>query len=264
MPPRAVVVGADRGRTPTHNQEFPYALKVRAAVILIGDRIPLLNVERVSQMSGDHGEGRTYSSPLREKQREETRRLIVEAVSALLAEGEIHTFSVQDVADRAGVSYASVYRHFPTREALLEGTYEWASEVIAAEVGETRPGRLEDLPDWIGHSLPLFERYPDVSQALLVLMGALNLQPLARRTRDELLEELVRRDAPGLSPERIRPVAAVLRLLAGSHAWATLRQRFGLTPDEAATALRWSLDVLVREVRAEEKRAAVGRGADPE
>jgi AcrR family transcriptional regulator len=218
----------------------------------------------VLRMPGDHGEGRTYSSPLRDKQREETRRLIVEAVAGLLAEGAIHTLSVQEVADRAGVSYASVYRHFPTREALLEGTYEWASEVIAGEIGEARPGHVEDLPDWIGHSLPHFERYPDVSQALLVLMGALNLQPPARRARDELLEDLVRRDAPGLSPDRVRPVAAVLRFLAGSHAWATLRQRFGLTPEEAATALRWAVDVLVREVRAEDERVTGERGPVPE
>lgn len=203
-------------------------------------------------MSGEHGDGRSYSSPLRDRQREETRRLIVEAVAALLAEGQIQTFSVQDVADRAGVSYASVYRHFPTREALLEGTYEWASEMIGAET-TVRPGSLEDVPDWIGQSLPLFERYPDVSQALLVLMGALNLQPPARRARDEQLERLVREDAPGVSEDRVRPVAAVLRFLAGSHAWATLRQRFGLTPEEAEAAIRWALDVLIRDIRASEE-----------
>jgi AcrR family transcriptional regulator len=207
-------------------------------------------------MVGEHSKGRSYSSPLRERQREETRRLIVEAVAGLVAEGEIHTFSVQDVADRAGVSYASVYRHFPTRESLLEGTYEWASEVIGAEAGGVGPRRLEDVPDWIGRSLPQFERYPEVSQALLVLMGTLNLQPPARRRRDELLEDLVRTDAPGLAADRVRPVAAVLRFLAGSHAWATLRQRFGLTPAEAEWALRWAVGGLIREVRAEEDDSA--------
>jgi AcrR family transcriptional regulator len=216
----------------------------------------------VSRMTGSHEEGRNYSSPLRERQREATRRLIVEAVAGLVAEGEIHTFSAQDVADRAGVSYASVYRHFPTREALLRGTYEWANEVITGEVGTTVPRRLEDVPDWIGRSLPQFERYPEVSQALLILMGALNLQPPARQARDDLLEDLVRRDVPELAADRVRPVAAVLRFLAGSHAWATLRQRFGLAPEEAALALRWALDALIRELRAEQDGAG-GSEAGP-
>jgi AcrR family transcriptional regulator len=199
-------------------------------------------------MGEDKVEGRSYSSPLRERQREATRRLIVEAVAGLVAEGEFQTFSVQDVADRAGVSYASVYRHFPTRESLLEGTYEWASEVMATG-GSVRPARLEDLPDWIGQSLPRFEEHREVSQALLILMGALNLQPPSRHSRDDVVGALVRDDAPGLPARRTRQVAAILRFLAGSHAWATLRQRFGLDADETAEALRWALEVLVRDVR---------------
>jgi AcrR family transcriptional regulator len=209
-------------------------------------------------MAEERAESRAYSSPLREKQREETRRLIVEAVAGLVAEGELHTFSVQAVAERAGVSYASVYRHFPTRESLLEGTYEWASEIVAADA-QLAPRRLEDLPDWIGQSLPLFEKHRDVNQALLLLMGALNLQPPARRRRDELVNELVAEDAPGLTASRSRQVAAVLRFLAGSQAWATLRQRFGLDADETAEALRWALDTLVRDVR----RSAADHAEEP-
>lgn len=201
-------------------------------------------------MPEDQVDGRSYSSPLRDRQREETRRLIVEAVAGLLAAGELHTFSVQDVADRAGVSYASVYRHFPTRESLLAGTYEWASEVVAVKA-QAPPLRLEDLPDWIGRSLPLFEEHREVNQSLLLLMGALNLQPPAQRHRDGIVEELVREDAPSLPRSRARQVAAVLRLLAGSQTWATLRYRFGLEADETAEALRWALEALIRDVRCE-------------
>lgn len=211
-----------------------------------------MKIEEVLRgMAEDKAEGRPYSSPLRDRQREETRRLIVEAVAGLLAEGELHTFSVQDVADRAGVSYASVYRHFPTRESLLEGTYEWASEVVAPRA-QLPPRTLEDLPDWIGGSLPLFEEHRELNQALLLLMGALNLQPPAQRHRDEMVEDLVREDAPGLARSRARQVAAVLRFLAGSQTWATLRHRFGLNADETAEALRWALEALIRDVRCSE------------
>lgn len=227
---------------------------------MVRDRKSLLKIDEVWAMGDDKAEGRSYSSPLRERQREETRRLIVEAVAGLLAEGELHTFSVQDVADRAGVSYASVYRHFPTRESLFEGTYEWASEVMAADAPPD-PRRLEDLPDWIGQSLPRFEEHRDINQALLLLMGALNLQPPSRRVRDDVVGALVREDAPDMPARRTRQVAAVLRFLAGSHAWATLRQRFGLDADETAEALRWALEVLVRDVRGGEDGAGGGREA---
>jgi AcrR family transcriptional regulator len=200
------------------------------------------------RMTSDRSAGRAYSSPLRDRQRKETRRLIVEAVASLVAEGGLHAFSMQDVAARAGVSYASVYRHFPSREALLEGTYEWASEMMSSEA-RFRPTRLEDLPEWVSQALPLFEAHPEVTQTVLALMGTMAVQPPARRRRDEMIGRLVREDAPALPPCRSRQVAAVLRFLGGSHAWATLRQRFGLDARETEAALRWALETLIRDVR---------------
>jgi AcrR family transcriptional regulator len=195
--------------------------------------------------------GRRYSSPLRERQREETRRTIVESVAALVAEGAIHTFTVQDVARRAGISYATVYRHFPTRESLLEGTYEWANE-LARLRSPSSPTRLEELPAWIERSMPIFEEGREISRAVLVIMGALNIQPPSRRERDRAVEGLVRAELPGFGADRVRQAAAVLRLLAGSDAWATLRDRFGLDEADTAAALTWALEALIRDLRREQ------------
>jgi AcrR family transcriptional regulator len=198
-------------------------------------------------MHEEGGERRGYSSPLRERQRMATRRLILEAVAGLVAEGAIHTFTVHDVAARAGISYASVYRHFPTREALLHGAYELAAEVVRDEVPEN-PRELAEVPGWIAASMRVFERYGVMVQALPAMTAALRLAPPSQRGRDELLEALVQKTSPGMPPDRARVVGSILRYLASAQAWATLRGRFELGEDDTIEAVTWALEVLIREV----------------
>ena len=47
--------------------------------------------------------------------RERTRRAILEAMVDVIMEADGIGFSVQAVADRAGVTHRTIYNHFPTR-----------------------------------------------------------------------------------------------------------------------------------------------------
>jgi len=49
-----------------------------------------------------------------------TRKLIVEAFFALMAEKSFHTISVQDIAERATVNRATFYLHFEDKYALMD------------------------------------------------------------------------------------------------------------------------------------------------
>src|SRR5712675_253420 len=49
-----------------------------------------------------------------------TRERIMEAVRELLAEGTFHEAPVEQVADRAGVSRATLYQHFRSRVDLVD------------------------------------------------------------------------------------------------------------------------------------------------
>jgi AcrR family transcriptional regulator len=50
---------------------------------------------------------------------------------------------LEDVAERAGVGIGTLYRHFPTRQALLEAVYVDEVEAIARAADE-----LSELPPW--------------------------------------------------------------------------------------------------------------------
>jgi TetR/AcrR family transcriptional repressor of mexCD-oprJ operon len=65
-------------------------------------------------------------------------RILDAAVDALAAGGDV---SMGDIARRAGVVRATVYVHFPTREALIEAVTERAFTEVAAVIEAAEPDR---------------------------------------------------------------------------------------------------------------------------
>lgn len=191
---------------------------------------------------------RKYSSPLRERQKAFTRDLVMRGLADLIAEGKILTFTTQDVADRAGVSYTAIYRHFPTREALLVELYDWGEDVARAKVPPD-PKTIDDIPHVMEETIPIFEENAAAIQAMTMALAMMDLQPKRRVRRDRMIENLVRDAAPNLSEDDRKHAYAVIRLLASSQSWVAMRQRFRMDGSETVRALTWALRTLIEDVK---------------
>ncbi|MBL8554130.1 MAG: TetR/AcrR family transcriptional regulator, partial [Phenylobacterium sp.] len=62
---------------------------------------------------------------LRDRQREETRDQILRAVGRQLERGDLEDLNFAEIAREAAVGERTVYRHFPTKEALLGAFWAW-------------------------------------------------------------------------------------------------------------------------------------------
>ncbi|MCL6289659.1 TetR/AcrR family transcriptional regulator [Streptomyces sp. 43Y-GA-1] len=71
---------------------------------------------------------------LRERRRSETRRLVQAHAVRLFTDGGYDAVTVADVAEAAGVSAMTVYRHFPTKEdlVLIDQPAQLITEHVAA------------------------------------------------------------------------------------------------------------------------------------
>ena len=67
---------------------------------------------------------------------------LVAAARALFAEKGTSA-PLEEVAERAGLGIGTLYRHFPTRQALLEAVYVDEVEAMARAAAD-----LADLPPW--------------------------------------------------------------------------------------------------------------------
>jgi AcrR family transcriptional regulator len=88
----------------------------------------------------------------------ESRSLILEAAVECVAAGGIDDLRIAQVAQRAGVSTASVHYHFESREALLSAAVEASFQVAAEARGHHSYGggtALQRLRRKVEESLPL-------------------------------------------------------------------------------------------------------------
>jgi len=93
----------------------------------------------------------TSVAPRRGRPRSETaHKAILEAAAELLLTRGLGAVSMDTVAERAGVSKATIYRWWPTKESLaLDALYhEWASVPPARNTGSLRDDLLSLLRPW--------------------------------------------------------------------------------------------------------------------
>jgi AcrR family transcriptional regulator len=109
---------------------------------------------------------------------------ILEATLALIAEGGVEALRVDDVAERAGVGKATIYRRYRSKDELVVAA-------VAALVGEIKvpdTGSTEaDLRSLMRDAVRVYGREP-AAHAMPALIAAMNRDPnLARATREDFL-----------------------------------------------------------------------------
>ena len=79
---------------------------------------------------------------LRDRQREETREQILRAVGNQLEQGPLEDLSFSEIAKDAHVGERTVYRYFPTKEALLGAFWAWLqSQAVSPPEPKAKPAR---------------------------------------------------------------------------------------------------------------------------
>lgn len=193
---------------------------------------------------------------------QDTRVRILEALADVIVTDGVAAFSVQAVADRAGVAHRTVYRHFPSREALLEGLTEHLDEWMRAEGLPGIPSSFEQLLEAVPLVYDFFEAHAPMIEAMVVVSLALGVEPGRRRQRTEGFVDLVLRQAPNLGAEEARRWAIALRSLASSQQWYTLRQRYQMHGPDAIAVTDRLLRGLIADVRRHNARLA-SKGGKP-
>lgn len=180
--------------------------------------------------------------------RERTRRAILEALADVVTESSGIGFSVQAVADRAGVTHRTVYNHFPTRDALCEAFAAYVDEQLASVFVGTPPDPslpAEALPaavETLYRTLALRDKYVRASVMLMLA----NRRPLESWfTRTQTLEKSIARTTRRHATLSPRQVAAAVRMFVSSMGWHLLTEQCRLSTDEAAAVSAWATRTLL-------------------
>jgi len=189
-------------------------------------------------------------SDLRQEQKAQTRQRIVQAVSDLVANDHPAAVSVPAVARRAGVGVATVYRYFPTKEALLDAAARGAVSPSAARL----PDRFDDVgPALKAAWTELADQLPLVRNQFASPLGR-DLHHRRWEAKRGAMSSVL--EADGVDPASLpgRRLLAVADVLTASTALLELHDTAGVAVDDAADWCAWALDVLLRATKREVRR----------
>jgi len=195
---------------------------------------------------------RTYESPLRERQMRETKEAIFLAASEQLADHGLAEFHIPRLAKAAGVSVRTIYRYFPTKDALLEAFAEWLDNQIGTP---TTPRTLDDLTEGVEGIFTAFDENADVIRSQWATPQGRTVREKGRVRRLSALETSVKMSVPNLSPEEQRQATAILSLLHSSRTWQALKDDHGMDGREAGKAVAWAIRTLVDDLRRRDGKA---------
>jgi AcrR family transcriptional regulator len=150
---------------------------------------------------------------------ERNRRRLLDVARAAL--GESGETTMQSIARAAGVGQGTLYRHFPTREALLLEVY------------------AEDFDGLIGAAARLLDAHPPV-RALRLWLDELAVFGRKKHALSDVLDAATRADLHDAQYDRI--IAAIAALLEAGQAAGELRS--DIRPDELLplVSFLWQLD----------------------
>jgi AcrR family transcriptional regulator len=171
---------------------------------------------------------------------------VLEGVASLLSAGEDITFA--RVAKAAKVPERTVYRHFPTREALLAAVFEWANRRIGFE-GELPRDRTA-ATELVRQVFPGFDDIAPVIRELLVTPEGLMARLSRLEARQDAAIALVDTEAPGLDRASARRVAAATQVLSTAAAWQTLRDFWQMDGKEAGETAALAIELLLDGAKA--------------
>lgn len=171
---------------------------------------------------------RTYTMTARARSVEQTRTRILDATVALHLERLAGDISLDQVAERAGVSVQTVLRHFGSRADLVDAAIDHAQ----AEVVEERRTPVGDVEAAVH---VLMDHYEARGDGVVVLLAQEGTEQLARRITERgrtlhraWVEEVF---APFLDRPDPDEVVDLLVVATDVYAWKLLRRDRGLSRD---------------------------------
>jgi len=191
---------------------------------------------------------RTYVSPLRRGQYEATRVQIVEAVARVLARG-VTELSVPAVAEEAGVSVATVYRHFQSKQELVAGLHRHYADAIDARPSDLSTGRWGSIDEVLDDLPKAAERMARLEPGLRAAIASGVVDEFRREHRAERLEPIedaLRRDRPNLHSDDLRKLRDLIAVLCSSPGVGAFELLTGASPEEAAATVAWAIRRLLR------------------
>jgi AcrR family transcriptional regulator len=196
-----------------------------------------------------------YHSPLRTRQKEQTRDLILNAVDAILRRAPVSEVTISGVAREADVTERTIYRHFATREDLLNAS--WRRALRAFIRGQTQQVEtLEQILELTRAAYENFDANEGIVRAIISAPEGVEVRKRPAEIRLEMLQRAYAGLLAGLPEDQIKTVVLATHVLSSASTWSHLRDYCGLNGAEGGKIAADAIALIVEATKARAKIAA--------
>ena len=194
---------------------------------------------------------RPYTSRLRQEQAQGTRDRILDATARLLA-GGLAGVSIPAIAREANVSVPTVYRYFPSKEALFEAIYPYS--IRRARTADLKlPTSIDDFRDGVRVIFERLESLDDLDRAAQASRGAEEIRHASMGARLEMARQITTASAPDLTPADRERLARLVIVLTTSATARMLREHLERSVEEAVDDVEWAIRAAIEGRSARER-----------
>ncbi|RYH00148.1 MAG: TetR/AcrR family transcriptional regulator [Alphaproteobacteria bacterium] len=191
---------------------------------------------------------RPYKSGLRAEQAAGTRLRILDAAASLSeAHGGLTNVPNRLVAETAGITEMTVYRHFPNREALQQSLWCHMNERHGIHGGF--PMAADEISERLPALFASFDEAPEHIAGTITTPIGRELRASQDDARRAAFISSVESVAPDLDAAGQQQAAAILQLLYSAHTWLSLREQWSLSGEAAAGAAVWAVRTLTADLK---------------
>lgn len=194
----------------------------------------------------------TPPGQLRERQAAVIREAILDALAGLLEREDPDDVAMPQVAADAGISLRTLYRYFPTREAMFNAV----GDHVVARMGLPRQiDGADDIAAVFLESARRGAQSPQLVRAMLWTRLGRRARSAHRRRRVEAITAALAEVTSHLPAAEASRRAGAVVYLASLPAWISVSEECGLSAEDAQLGIAWAITTLVAELRRDNQAA---------
>jgi AcrR family transcriptional regulator len=179
---------------------------------------------------------------LRERQAQQVRAAVLEAVINELESKAADEVSMADVASSAGISLRTLYRYFSDRASLLHAAGEHLYGSLGVPFDIAGP---EDISASLLQAAGRLSTRPELTRALVRTTAGRATRSAVRGQRVEAIKAGMKPVTDGLDADTARWAVAVVVHLCSAASWVIISDESGLAEADAQRAVAWAIDSLI-------------------
>ncbi|PHQ29619.1 TetR/AcrR family transcriptional regulator [Leeuwenhoekiella nanhaiensis] len=200
---------------------------------------------------------REYIDQGRTRQKQKTRERILSSAQGFLQQGR--DFTLEEVAEQAGVSRATIYRYFPnseilSAEAALDVNTESCESIYRYSKASNEQQTLLNIQDYFNRlaldNEPAFRKY------LSVLLHTSELSENRGARRPKTLQLALEDSQLNLSKEDFQNLKNMASVLMGIEPIIVTKDVCGLDNNQSMKLLKWGFEMMLKGIISQNSNAS--------